>query len=141
MKFSRYNILHILIKNICSPLYMSNYTYKLKPVSCNYYSDIYSFLNFLQMAHYLCHGRPICTTDRDRRNLCLEFRRHSFLTAREVQHSLLSMPNMSIRTARRILSISGLHGRIAGKKPLLSCTHIGNRLSWCKTYLQMDPKL
>ena len=43
-----------------------------------------------------------------------------------MQHSLHSMPNMSIRTVRRILSISGLHGRVAAKKP---------------PYLQMDAKL
>jgi len=52
-------------------------------------------------------GLHVCTTDRDRRNLCLQSRRHPFLTAREVQHSSLSMPNMSIRTVRHILSISG----------------------------------
>ena len=39
-------------------------------------------------------GRPMCTADRDRRNLCLQSRRHPFLTAREVQHSSLSMLNM-----------------------------------------------
>ena len=83
-------------------------------------------------------GRPMYTTDRDRRILCLQ---STFLTAREVQHSSLSMPNISIQTVRRILSISGLHGRVAANKPLLSRTHIRNRLSWCKKYLQMDPKL
>jgi len=86
-------------------------------------------------------GRPRCATDRDRRNLCLQSRKHPFLSAREVLHSSPSMPNMSIRTVRRILSMSGLHGRIAAKKPLLNRTQIRNRLSWCKTYLQMDPNL
>ena len=84
-------------------------------------------------SHVYCRSR--------RRNLCLQSRRHPFLKSVQFCTVQFCQFNMSIQTVRRILSISGLHGRVASKKPLLSCTHIRSRLSWCKTYLQMGPNI
>jgi len=58
-------------------------------------------------------GRLTRYTERDRRKLCIESRRHPFFTAREVQRSAFNTSNMSIWTVRCILRRSGLHGRVA----------------------------
>ena len=86
-------------------------------------------------------GRPTRYTERDRRKLCIESRRHSFFTAREVRRSAFNTSNMSIWTVRRILRRSGLHRRVASQKPLLNIVQIRKRLSWCKSYLKMDGNL
>jgi len=86
-------------------------------------------------------GRPTKFSQRDRRKLYFESRRHPFFTAREVLRCAGDMPNMSIWTARRILRRFGLHGRVAAKKPLLNKGHIRNRVLWCHAYLEMDGAL
>ena len=86
-------------------------------------------------------GRPTRYTERDRRKLCIESRRHHFFTAREVQRSAFNTSNMSIWTVRRILRRFGLHGRVAAQTPLLNLVQIRKQLSWCKSYLKIDGNL
>ena len=83
-------------------------------------------------------GRPNKLNDRDKRKLCLQSKRHPFISAREVHSSAGSMPNISIWTVSRILRKAGLRGRVAAKKPLLNRGHIKKRLLWSKSYLEMD---
>ena len=78
-------------------------------------------------------GRPNKLSDRGKRKLCLQSKRHPFFSAIEV-HSSAS----SIWAVRRILCKAGLHGRVAAKKPLLNRGHVKKRLLWCKSYLEMD---
>ena len=85
-------------------------------------------------------GRPTKLNERERRQLCLQSRRNPFMTAKEVYRDSGNISNVSISTVRRILRMSGLHGRVAAKKPLLNRRHIQRRLLWCKSYLKMNVK-
>jgi len=82
-------------------------------------------------------GRPKKTTERERRFLCQLSKKEPFMSPRQLLRDAELANQISLRSARRILSASGLVGRIAARKPLLNKKHIRQRNSFCKDYLQM----
>jgi len=82
-------------------------------------------------------GRPMISTERDRRELCRYSKKNPFATAREVQGAVDSLKIASISTIKNYLRQGGLFGRVAAKKPLLSNVNIKKRLMWCKAYKQL----
>jgi hypothetical protein len=79
-------------------------------------------------------GRPMISTERDRRELCRYSKKNPFATATEVQRAVDSLKLASITTIKNYLRQGGLLGRVAAKKPLLSKVNIKKRLRWCKDY-------
>lgn len=79
-------------------------------------------------------GRPLKTTDRDRRTICTLSKRDPFKCAPQLQIEANLSNICSIRTVQRILNKNNLFGRLAAKKPLLTSKHIHNRFHWCKQY-------
>jgi len=81
------------------------------------------------------NGRPLKTTERERRLLCRTSKMNPFWTAREVWNASRSMPNVSLTTVKRYLRQNNLLGRVAARKPLLNALQIKRRIKWCKAYL------
>ena len=80
-------------------------------------------------------GRPMKSTERDRRHLCIEAKKAPFCSAREHGERSHLIPKVSVITVRRYLRKSGLFGQISARKPLLSKLQAKRRLEWCKAYL------
>ena len=83
-------------------------------------------------------GRPLKTTERQRRLLCRTSNTNPFLTSRDVWAASKSIPNVSLTTVKPYLRQSNLHCRVAAKKPLLNPLQIKKRLQWCKSYLSFS---
>ena len=74
-------------------------------------------------------GRPSKCTVREKRHMCRNSKKNPFLTAHEVAASCNMLNKVSVDTVRRYLRNSGLFGRMASRKPLLSPQHMKNRKS------------
>jgi len=72
------------------------------------------------------------------KHICRNSKKNPFLTAHEIAASCNMLNKVSIYTVKRYLRNSGLFGRLATRKPLLSPQHMKNRKSWCAAYLKMD---
>jgi len=79
-------------------------------------------------------GRPMKCTPRDRRQLCIEAKKHPFHTARELGQASNICQKVSIATIKRYLRKSGLFGQVSARKPLLSQSQVKRRTQWCKSY-------
>lgn len=79
-------------------------------------------------------GRPLKTTERDRRFICMASRKDPFLSAVEIQSKVTLNPSVSNRTIRRVLNKSGLLSFKAAKKPKLSKVNVKKRIHFCKSY-------
>ena len=79
-------------------------------------------------------GRPVKTTVRDCRTLCILSKRNPFKCAPQVRIEANLDNICSVRTVQRILNHNNLFGRMAAKKPRLTKKHIKIRLQWCKVY-------
>jgi len=79
-------------------------------------------------------GRPPLLTGRGQRNLCVLAKKFPFLGPLELLQGSTSYPKMSKSTIKRYLRKSGLFGRLAAKKPMLTKQHMRKRLLWCKAY-------
>ena len=79
-------------------------------------------------------GRPVKTTEKDRRLICRISKKSPFMTAREIRHESGMVEKVSIDTVKRVLRNAGLFGRMAAMKPLLNKRQIQKRCQWCKLY-------
>ena len=79
-------------------------------------------------------GRPLKTTERERRVLKSMSTKNPFLTARELKSKWIPTKNVSVSTIKRILNKYNIFGRISARKPLLTKRHMKNRLLWCSNY-------
>ena len=71
---------------------------------------------------------------RGQRNLCNTAKEFPFLGPLELMQGSTSYPKMSRITIKGYLRKSGLIGRIAAKKPMLTDKHMICRLLWCNEY-------
>ncbi|OAF66499.1 hypothetical protein A3Q56_05780, partial [Intoshia linei] len=80
-------------------------------------------------------GRPIKMSVREDCLLQIKAKSNPFLTANELQNSILSGSKVSLGTVKRSLRRSGLFGRIALKKHYLKTLNKRKRLKWCQNRL------
>ena len=67
-----------------------------------------------------------------------QLKEEPLFTANDVAASCNILNKVFVDTVTRYLRNSGLFGRMALRKPLLSPQHMKNRKSWCAAYLKMD---
>lgn len=79
-------------------------------------------------------GRPMKTTERERRRLCQLSKTNPFKTPRELMNEVRFSQDVSIYTVRRVLNKSGLYARSAAKKPLLDKRNVKKRINFCRSY-------
>lgn len=79
-------------------------------------------------------GRPRKTTVREDRLLVRQSRASPFSTAAELQYNWSPETPVSTRTVCRILSHSGLNGRISAQKPALNRRQLKNRVAFAKAH-------
>lgn len=79
-------------------------------------------------------GRPLKTSERERRNICITSKKFPFLTSTEVKNKVYMQNTISNRTVSRILWKAGLFAFKAAKKPKLSNVNIKKRMIFCKDY-------
>ena len=83
-------------------------------------------------------GRPMKTTPREQRFLCMASKKSPFKCATEVASEVSLSQNCSINTVKRILHKYGLYGRIGAKKPFLSTKNKRSRVLWCRAYQRFN---
>ena len=83
-------------------------------------------------------GRPLKSSERDRRSIIMKSKRNPTWTAKKIYDEVQVTTPLSIWSVRRILRAGGLFGRIGAKKPLLNKGHVNKRLKWCKAYQHND---
>jgi transposase len=82
-------------------------------------------------------GRPAKLSNRGRRALVREVTKNPMVTLTELKSSSVEMGETSRRTTiSAALHQSGLYGRVARLKPLLSKRHMTARLEFAKRYLK-----
>ena len=82
-------------------------------------------------------GRPAKLSNRGRRALVREVTKNPMVTLTELQHSSVEMGETSRRTTiSAALHQSGLYGRVARRKPLLSKRNMTARLEFAKRHLK-----
>ncbi|KAK3571075.1 hypothetical protein QTP86_001326, partial [Hemibagrus guttatus] len=82
-------------------------------------------------------GRPAKLSDQRRRALVIEVTKNPMVTLKQLQHFSVERREPSRRTAiSAALHQSGLYGRGARRKPLLSKRHMTARLDFAKTHLK-----
>ena len=82
-------------------------------------------------------GRPAKLSNRGRRALVREVTKNPMVTLTELQSSSVEMGEPSRRTTiSAALHQSGLYGRVARRKPLLSKRHMTARLEFAKRHLK-----
>ncbi|KAG2466103.1 TCB1 transposase, partial [Polypterus senegalus] len=82
-------------------------------------------------------GRPSKLSDRVRRALVREVTKNPMVTLSELQRSFVEIGKPSRRTTiSAAIHQSGLYGRVARQKPLLSKNHIAARLEFAKRHLK-----
>jgi len=92
------------------------------------------FLETRSIADKRKSGRPPLLSISGQRNLCNTAKKFPFLGPLELVQDSTSYPNISRSTIKRYLRKSGLIGRVAAKKPILTKKHMRCRLLWCKAY-------
>uniref|UniRef100_A0A8C4SMH5 Transposase n=1 Tax=Erpetoichthys calabaricus TaxID=27687 RepID=A0A8C4SMH5_ERPCA len=82
-------------------------------------------------------GRPSKLSDRERRALVREVTKNPMVTLSEIQRSSVERGEPSRRTTiSAAIHQSGLYGRVARRKPLLSKKHMAARLEFAKRHLK-----
>ena len=82
-------------------------------------------------------GRPSKLSDRGRRALVREVTKNPMVTLSELQRSSVERGEPSRRTTiSAAIHQSGLYGRVARRKPLLSKRHMAARLEFAKMHLK-----
>jgi len=94
----------------------------------------FKYLNTGSIKNLNRSGRPLKTTEKERRLIGRISKKSPFLTARQIGNELGIYSKVSIYTVRRVLRNCGLFGRIAARKPLLNKNQILKRQQWCKAY-------
>jgi len=83
-------------------------------------------------------ARPMISTERDQRKLCKYSKNNHFSTAIDAEVAVDCLNAASISTIKNYLNESGLFGRVAAKKPILSKVNIKKRITWCKDYRSLS---
>lgn len=81
-------------------------------------------------------GRPLKTTEKERRLIVRQCKRNPFASSNEINNLINSEKNVSNRTIRRILRKSNLFPFQAAFKPNLSKVNIRKRIGFCKAYMK-----
>ena len=79
-------------------------------------------------------GRPLKSTERERRHLVMASKKNPFYSAPRLGNEVQFKNNISIWTVRRILRNAGLFSRMSVKKPFLNRIQIKKRMRWCNDY-------
>jgi len=93
------------------------------------------FANTGSIADRPRNGKPMKSTEWDRRRLCMAANKIPFLSVREHGESSDLIPKVSVITVFRYLRKCGLCGLMSAMKPLLWKFQIKQRLQWCKACL------
>ena len=80
-------------------------------------------------------GRPMKSSERDRRLLVIQAKKAPFLSAQVLCEGSNLIPNVSVITVIRYLRKSRLFGQLSARKPFLSKCQAKRILQWCKAYL------
>jgi len=79
-------------------------------------------------------GRPCLLSERGHRDLVILAKKSPFCGPLQLVEGSKCYPSMCRSTIQRYLRKSGLYGRKAAKKPMLTEEHMKRRLNWCKAY-------
>lgn len=76
-------------------------------------------------------GRPAKLSKRQKRQIVILSKKHSFMTARDIQMAAKLEQQVSVDTIKRVLRENKLFGRISAGKPHLSRSQLSKRKKWC----------
>jgi len=81
------------------------------------------------------NGRPMKSSERERRSLSWNSKKNPFWTGREVWNEAQIITDVSLYSVKCYLRMENMHGCLAAEKPLLNKKNVRKRINWCKAYL------